>query len=69
MDEHSITLGVCTNKILLRANNMKKKKLSAAGHHIHPLVMFKGKNPQTSWFQVTEENIPDLYIATSHYAG
>jgi hypothetical protein len=57
MDEHGIALGVCANRIVLGASNMKKHHtyiqspencervfiISAIGHYIYPLVMFNGK--------------------------
>jgi hypothetical protein len=79
MDEHSIALGVCANRIVLGGSNTKKRHtyiqspenrewvstdtVSATGDYIRPLVMFKGKNLQISW--VSEENLPDWHIAST----
>ena len=37
--------------------------ISATGKHICPVVIFKGQNVQTSWFE--NENLPNWLIATS----
>jgi hypothetical protein len=71
MDEHGIALGVCTNSQVLAASYKKRtlikspetrewvsilETISAAGKFTRPLVIFKGKNLQTTWF---EETSPD----------
>jgi hypothetical protein len=78
MDEHGIALGVCTNSVVLGASGKHKtyiqtpenrewvsviEGINALGHFIRPLVMFKGKDVQTSWF--TAEHIPDWLITTT----
>ncbi len=65
MDEHGLGLGVCSNSVVLgpsekRRTNVKRPEnrewvsvietISAKGRYIRPLVMFKGKDIQTSWF-------------------
>ena len=78
MDEHGIGLGVCNNSRVLGARGKRKtyiqspenrewvsilECISASGRFIRPLVIFKGKDVQTSWF--ADDNIPDWLIATS----
>ena len=82
VDEHGIGLGVCNNSQVLGASGKRQtyiqspenrewvsvlESISASGKHIRPLVIFKGKDIQTSWF--TENNIPDWLIATSRRVG
>ncbi|KAG0132722.1 DDE superfamily endonuclease-domain-containing protein [Tuber indicum] len=78
MDEHGIGLGVCSNTIVLGASGKRRtyiqspenrewvsviEAISASGHFIRPLVMFKGKDVQTSWF--TAEDIPNWLVTTT----
>jgi len=78
MDEHGIPLGVCTNSVVLGVSGKRQtyiqspencewvsgiEAISAAGNYIRPLVMFKGKQVQTSWF--TAEDIPNWLIRTT----
>lgn len=78
MAEHGIALGVCTNSVALRASGKRRtyiqspenrewvsviEAISAAGNYIRPLVMFKEKEVQTSWF--TAEDIPNWLMTTT----
>ena len=78
MDEHGIALGVCSNaRVLARAGRNKTyikapenrewvsivEAVSADGQSIQPLVIFKGKYPQSSWFEAGE--VPDWVYTTS----
>ncbi|KAI1002939.1 hypothetical protein K3495_g5264 [Podosphaera aphanis] len=64
-DEHGIALGVCANSMVLASSGKKRSYLkssqseewvpiietiSAPGHSIRPLVIFKGSNPQSTCF-------------------
>ena len=77
MDEHGIALGVCTNSQVLAAAGKKRtyvkspenrewvsivETINPMGTTIRPLVIFKGNNPQTSWFT---NSIPNWLYATS----
>lgn len=77
MDEHGIALGVCTSSRVL-ASSLKKRTykkspqtrewvtiletINAAGQIIKPLIIFKGRAPQTTWF---EGDTPDWMYTTS----
>ena len=65
MDESSIALGAYTNSIAIGDASKKKtlvqspndrewvsivEAVSALGRSIRPLVIFKGKHPQSTWF-------------------
>jgi hypothetical protein len=65
MDETGIALGVCTNSQVIASSRKKKayvkapgdrewvsiiETVSATGQMIRCLVIFKGKNLQTTWF-------------------
>ncbi|KAF2194643.1 CENP-B protein [Zopfia rhizophila CBS 207.26] len=78
MDEVGCALGVCTNckvlgdllkkRTLLKSPQDRKwvliiEAISADGRCIRPVAIFKGKNPQASWF--TAQNIPDWHYTTS----
>ena len=78
MDETGVALGVCNNATVLASSASTKvytktpenrewvsiiETISAAGSKITPVVIFKGKNLQTSWFSV--DSIPDWYYTTS----
>ena len=78
MDEHGIALGVCTNSTVLAEAGKKKTYVkapenrewvsvveasSADGQSIQPLVIFKGKYPQSSWFEAGE--VSDWEYTTS----
>jgi len=78
MDESGIALSSCTNSIRL-GDALKKKTLvqspenrewvsivesiSALGRSIRPLVIFKGKHIQSSWFH--HDEVPDWVYTTS----
>jgi len=77
MDEHGIALGVCTNTQVLassaKARTYQKspetrewvsiiETINPAGKAIKPLVIFKGKEPQSTWF---EQETPDWTYTTS----
>jgi len=78
MDEHGIALAVCNNMGVLGGSGKRKthiqspekkewvlviEAINGTGHFIRPLVMFKGKKVQTSWF--TAEKVPDWLITTT----
>ena len=78
MDEHGIALGVCTNSQVLASASKKRtytkspesrewvsilEAISTTGSKIKPLVIFKGKSLQTSWFHA--EHVPDWLYTTS----
>ena len=78
VDEHGIALGVCANTRVIGKAGKKRtymqspenrewvsiiETISATGKHIRPVVIFKGQNVQTSWFE--EDNLPNWLIATS----
>ncbi|OCK75852.1 CENP-B protein [Lepidopterella palustris CBS 459.81] len=77
MDEVGTALGICTNTIVLAESSKKRtyvmapqdrewvlaiEAVSATGCKTRPLVIFKGKEPQSSWF---EEDAPDWVYTTS----
>ncbi|PWW72057.1 hypothetical protein C7212DRAFT_354839 [Tuber magnatum] len=72
VDEHGIALGVCVNTHVIDKAGKKRtymqspeshewvsiiKTISATGKHIRLVVIFKGQNVQTSWFE--EDNLPN----------
>jgi len=78
MDEHGLALGVCNNMVALGGSGKHTiyipspenrewvsviETINGTGHFIPLLVMFKGKDVQTSWF--TTENVPDWLITTT----
>lgn len=78
IDEYGIGLGVCTNHRVLGASGKTQtyiqtpenhewvsilEYISASGRFIRPLVLFKDKEIQTSWF--TDKDIPDWLVATT----
>ena len=78
MDESGIALGLCTNSVRLGDASKKKtliqspedrewvsimESISALGRSIPPLVIFKGKHIQTSWFH--HDEVPDWVYTTS----
>jgi len=78
MDETGIALGVCTNtRVLARAGKKKAyikepgnrewvsiiECISASGSKLKPMVVFKGKSLQTTWFP--SNSIPDWLYTTS----
>jgi len=78
MDETGIALGVCTNSRVLGDARKKKayvkspenrewvsiiESISADGRKLQCLVIFKGKNLQTTWFP--SESVPDWFYTTS----
>ena len=78
MDEHGIALGVCTNVQVLAATGKKRtyakspqnqewvtiaKTINRVREKTRPLIIFKGKNPQSSWFK--EGKVPDWLYTTS----
>lgn len=78
MDESDIALGACTNSIaigdaskkttLVQTPNDREwvsivEAVSALGRSIRPLVIFKGKYPQSTWFHQGEA--PDWIYTTS----
>jgi 4-hydroxybenzoate polyprenyltransferase len=81
MDEHGIALGICTNSIVLAASGKKHTKvqapenrewvtiietISALGRKTRPVIIFKGKNPQSSWFDIKE--VPDWFYTQTENA-
>jgi hypothetical protein len=80
MDETGIALGVCTNQIVVGSSTTKfayvrspenrewvliVEAVSATGSRIRPLVIFKGKTLQTTWFR--PDNVPDwLYTSSAN---
>ena len=78
MDESGVALGVCTNTIAIGDASKKKtlvqspnnrewvsivETISALGRSIRPLVIFKGKHPQSTWFHYNE--VPNWIYTTS----
>ena len=78
MDESGIALGSCANSIRLGDASKKKtlvqspedrewvsivEAISALGRSIRPLVIFKGKHIQLTWFHHNE--VPDWIYTTS----
>ncbi len=78
MDESGIALGSCTNSIRLGDASKKKtlvqspenrewvsivESISALGRSIRPLVIFKGKHIQSSWFH--HDEVPNWVYTTS----
>jgi hypothetical protein len=78
VDETGIALGVCrsttvigstqtSSTLLKRAENREWvtviETISALGNKLRPLVIFKGKNVQSSWFHLND--VPDWLFATS----
>ncbi|KAI1007918.1 hypothetical protein K3495_g313 [Podosphaera aphanis] len=76
-DEHGIALGVCINSLVLASSTKKCtyvkspesrewvsiiETVSATGSYIRPLIIFKGNNPQNTWFP---EVTPEWYFTTS----
>jgi hypothetical protein len=65
MDESGLSLGRCMNQRVVGGSKSKRsyikspktrewviiiKVISALGRFLHPIVIFKGKSVQTSWF-------------------
>ncbi|RPA90490.1 DDE-domain-containing protein [Choiromyces venosus 120613-1] len=78
VDEHGIALGVCVNTCVIGKVGKKRtyiqspetcewvsiiETISATSKYIRPIVIFKGQNVQTSWFE--EDNLPNWLIAMS----
>jgi hypothetical protein len=78
MDETGIALGVCSNSQVLASARKKKaykatpenrewvsiiEAISSDGRRLNPVIIFKGKSLQTSWFPST--TIPDWFYTTS----
>jgi 4-hydroxybenzoate polyprenyltransferase len=78
VDETGIALGVCrsatvigstqtSSTLLKRAENCELvtviETISASGNKLRPLVIFKGKNVQSSWFHLND--VPDWVFTTS----
>ena len=78
MDEAGIALGICTNSMVLGDSRKKRtyvrslqnrewvsgvETISATGRSIRPIIIFKGKNLQTTWFQ--HDKVPDWIYTTS----
>ncbi|KAI0991083.1 hypothetical protein K3495_g17104, partial [Podosphaera aphanis] len=78
MDETGIALGVCNNSKVIASSCKKKayvkspetrewvsiiEAVSADGRKLRCLVIFKGKNPQTTWFP--SESVPNWFYTTS----
>jgi hypothetical protein len=80
MDETGIALGVCTNQIVVGSSTTKFsyvrtpenrewvsiiEAISTTGSCVRPLVIFKGKSLQTTWFR--PNNVPDwLYTSSAN---
>jgi hypothetical protein len=77
MDEAGIALGICTNSMVLGDSRKKRtyvrspqnrewvsvvETISAAGRSIRPIIIFKGKNLQTTWFQ--HDKVSTRYLKT-----
>lgn len=77
MDEHGLGLGICTNSTVLASSKKKRtyvaapqdrewvsmiESISTCGRKTRPLIIFKGTNLQSTWF---EDNTPDWIYATS----
>ena len=71
MDKHGIALEVCANSMVLASSGKNRtyvispqsrewvsiiEKISASGQSIRTLIIFKGSNPQSTWFP---DNSPD----------
>ena len=78
MDESSIALGACINLIAIGDASKKNtfvqspnnrewvsivESVSALGRSIRPLIIFKGKHPQSTWFHQGE--VPNWIYTTS----
>ena len=78
MDETGLALGVCTNtRVIAQARKRKAyvktpgnrewvsilEAISATGQKIRPMVIFKGKSLQTTWF--SSKYVPDWVYTTS----
>lgn len=78
MDETGIGLGVCTNSRVLASSRKKKasrsspenrewvsviEAASATGQRLRPVVIFKGRYIQTTWFP--SESVPNWFYTTS----
>ena len=78
MDETGIGLGICTNTQVLASSRSTcayvkspedrewvsiVETVSVAGRKIRPLVIFRGSDPQSTWFQC--DKIPDWVYTTS----
>jgi len=78
VDEHGIALGVSVNtRVIGKAGKRQTytqspetgewvsiiETISVSGKHIHFVVIFKGQNVQTPWFE--EDNVSNWLIATS----
>ncbi|KAI0997864.1 hypothetical protein K3495_g10325 [Podosphaera aphanis] len=76
-DEHGIALGIRINSIVLASSTKKRtyvkspesrewvsiiETVSATGSYIRSLIIFKGNNPQNTWFP---EVTPEWYFTTS----
>ena len=80
MDEHGIALGVCRNSQVLAESSKRRtfiktpetrervsvlETVSATGCFIRPVMIFKGKAAQSTWFETS--GIPDwLYITSEN---
>ncbi|KAI1007828.1 hypothetical protein K3495_g393 [Podosphaera aphanis] len=77
MDEQGLGLGICSNTMVVASSQVRRasvkspenrewvstlEAISATGKIIKPLVIFKGKNLQLSWF---EESTPDWTYTTT----
>ncbi|KAI0999735.1 hypothetical protein K3495_g8466 [Podosphaera aphanis] len=77
MDEQGLGLGICSNTMVVASSQVRRasvkspenrewvstlEAISATGKIIKPLVIFKGKTPQLSWF---EESTPDWTYTTT----
>ncbi|KAI1001284.1 hypothetical protein K3495_g6918 [Podosphaera aphanis] len=77
MDEQGLGLGICSNNMVVASSQVRiasvkspenrkwvstLEAISATGKIIKPLVIFKGENPQLSWF---EESTPDWTYTTT----
>ena len=77
MDETGIGLGVCVNQTVIGSSSTRRsyvkrpenrewvsiiESISAGGERTKPVVIFKGKTIQTSWFS---DDIPDWLYTTS----
>jgi hypothetical protein len=77
IDETGIGLGVCNNSQVIASSSKRKayvkspenrewvsivEVVSASGQKLRPLVIFKGKNLQTTWFP--SESVPDWFFTT-----
>ena len=79
MDEAGIALGVYTNSKVLASSKKKRtyiqspqdrewvlvvETISATGQPIRPIIIFKGKEPQTTWFPHNE--VPNWLYTVSN---